>query len=103
MLDFINGIIDLLNNSLLLVFNLIVYLFNLIIWLICGLVNIFVDIFPNSPFSNLDIISGNEKYLGYLNWLIPVDLILSITVSWGACMLVYWGYGVVMRYIKLID
>lgn len=103
MLDSLNNLIELLSNSFLLVFNFVVYLVNLLIWLVCGIVNLIVSILPDSPFSNIDFMIENQKYLSYLNWLIPIDTILNITFAWCGCLIVYKGYSIVMRWFKLIS
>ena len=102
MLDFINNLIELLGNSLLLIFNLLIYLINLFVWLLSGLINFLVNLLPNSPFLNLNIFEGIEQYLGYFNWLIPVDWILGITLSWAGCIAFYKGYSIIMIYFNII-
>ena len=97
MLDFINNFIEFLSNSLILIFNLLIYIINLAIWLLSGLINFLVNLLPDSPFSNINIFEGIEEYLGYLNWLIPVDWIMGITIAWAGCMAVYKGYSIIMR------
>ena len=103
MFDFLNNLIEFLGSSLLLVFNLLVYLINLAVWLICGLINFIVNLLPNSPFLNISIFEGVEEYLGYLNWLIPIDWIIGITLTWAGCMAAYKGYSIIMRYFNIIE
>lgn len=102
MLDFFTNFIDFITNSFLVLFNFIVYIVNLLIWFICGIVNLIVNILPDSPFSNIDFMFSNQKYLSYLNWLIPIDVILNITFAWCGCLIVYKGYSIIMRWFKLI-
>ena len=103
MLDFFNGLIEFLSNSFLLVFNLIVWILNLVIWFITNLFNLVVSIFPNSPFSLLNYDFGIGEFIGYLNWFLPIDILISITLSWCGCMILYWGGSVLLRYLKIID
>lgn len=103
MLDFFNGLYEFVTGSVGLVFNFVIWIINFLIWLICGFINLFVGIFPDSPFDVSKFTFGTEKYFGYLNWLIPIDIILNITFLWCGCMVLYWGYSVIMRWIKLID
>lgn len=103
MLDFFTSLFDFLTSSVEFILNFIIYILNLFIYLFCNILNLFVSIFPNSPFDVTGYTFGIEKYLGYLNWLIPVKIILNITFAWVGCMLIYWSYGFIMRWIKLID
>lgn len=103
MLDFFNSLFSFIVESIELIFNFIIYLFNLVIWLFCGIVKIIFSILPNTPFDVSSYTFGSEKYFGYLNWLFPIEMILNITFIWCGCMLVYWSYNFIMRWIKLID
>lgn len=104
MLDFFTNLFDFLTSSVEFILNFIVYILNLFIYLFCSILNLFSSIFPNSPFSNVGSYTfGIEEYLGYLNWLIPIQVILNITFAWVGCMMIYWSYGFIMRTIKLID
>lgn len=88
------------------VFNCLVYILNSIIWLFAKVLDLVFSLLPNSPFLALDTMMfsyGIDKYLGYLAWLIPIKTILFILISWLGCMLIYYVYSVVMRWIKLID
>lgn len=86
------------------VFNILVYIINTIIWLFAAALNIIFSLLPNSPFTNIatyDLIIS--KYLSNLAWILPIKQIISILGLWLGCMLIYYIYSVVMRWIKLID
>ena len=87
------------------VFNLLVFVLNTIIWLFASVLNIIFSLLPNSPFLDLSTTYDLtvNKYMGYLAWLLPIKQILSILFIWLGCMLVYYVYSVVMRWIKLIN
>jgi hypothetical protein len=57
---------------------------------------------PNSPFQ---IISTSDvaEYLGYLNWIIPVDVLLTISMYWVGAVAVFSIYSVILRWIKVIS
>ena len=44
-----------------------------------------------------------NKYLANLSWLLPIKQMIGILIAWLGCMLIYYVYSVVMRWIKLID
>ena len=87
------------------VFNLLIFVLNTIIWLFASVLNLIFSLLPNSPFVDMSITYDLviHKYMGYLSWLLPVKQIISILFIWLGCMLVYYVYSVVMRWIKLIN
>ena len=86
------------------IFNLLVFILNTIIWLFAAVLNIVFSLLPNSPFLNISTYSlSMNKYLSNLSWLLPIKEMIGILVVWLGCMLIYYVYSVVMRWIKLID
>lgn len=86
------------------IFNLLVFILNTIIWLFAAVLNIVFSLLPDSPFLNISTYSLSiNKYLPNLSWLLPIKQIIGILVIWLGCMLIYYVYSVVMRWIKLID
>lgn len=86
------------------IFNLLVFILNTIIWLFSAVLNIVFSLLPDSPFLNISTYSLSiNKYLPNLSWLLPIKQIIGILVIWLGCMLIYYVYSVVMRWIKLID
>lgn len=86
------------------VFNILVYIINTVIWLFASVLNIIFSLLPNSPFTNISTYDLTiSKYLGNLAWILPIKQIISILGLWLGCMLIYYIYSVVMRWIKLID
>jgi len=79
-------------------------LINFCNYLIAGLafaLNVVLSILPSSPFAALNN-TPVQQYLGYVNWFIPI---YDIELELGAfciAVLVYYAYGIVMRWIKVI-
>ncbi|WP_131009554.1 hypothetical protein [Clostridioides difficile] len=85
------------------ILNAVANIINFIINAFASVINFVLSVFPDSPFLNFDIkVFGVYKYLQYLAWLIPIKLILSTFVAWLSCMLIYYVYSVVSRWIKLM-
>lgn len=61
-----------------------------------------IDLLPDSPFNKLDT-SVIEPYMGYVNWFIPLDFILSTLTAWLVAVAGYYCWSVVLRWIKAID
>lgn len=86
------------------VFNILVYIINTVIWLFASVLNIIFSFLPNSPFNSIVTYDLTiSKYLSNLAWLLPIKQIVSILGVWLGCMLIYYIYSVVMRWIKLIE
>lgn len=57
---------------------------------------------PTSPFRQF--IHGVEKYdFGWLNWLCPVERIIEVLVAWCITIGVFYGYQIVLRWLKVIE
>jgi hypothetical protein len=74
-------------------------------YLIAGLgyaLSAILSVLPQSPFSALDN-APIQQYLGYINWFFPIyDIELELTVFCSA-VLIYYGYSIVERWIKVIE
>ena len=60
-----------------------------------------ISCLPNTPFGNLDM-SPIQSILPYINWVIPVDFIMTVTQAWLAAITVYYIYSAVMRWVKVL-
>jgi hypothetical protein len=63
----------------------------------------FVDAMPSCPLTWLATNSDVQKYLGYVNWFIPVYSIVAVYQVWLVCILAYYAIQVVLRWIKVIE
>ena len=78
---------------------------NIFDWLFDFLADILqwvVDLLPDSPFDKLDI-TVIEPYMGYINWFIPFDFILSTLTAWLVAVSGYYFWSVILRWIKAVD
>lgn len=57
---------------------------------------------PDSPFKLLSN-SPISQYLPYINYFIDVATIFDILVAWITCIGIYYGYQVILRWIKAIN
>lgn len=64
-----------------------------------------INLFPASPFTILDELSNSIVYewLQYLNWFIPVNTFVGILEGWLLCVGIYYGFQIVLRWIKVIE
>lgn len=72
--------------------------------LISGLgavLSVIISILPKSPFSLLDN-TPVQPFLSGLNWIIPVDTMISIGTTWLTAIGIYYAYQIVLRWIKAV-
>lgn len=58
---------------------------------------------PTSPFRRAIDLIGNIPYIEEINWFIPIDDAVLILMWWGTAIAVYYGYMIVLRWIKAIE
>lgn len=65
--------------------------------------DLLLKLLPLSPFAPFIAELEQLPFLGYLNWFIPVGILLKIGTAWLAAIAVYYLYMVVARWVKLIS
>ena len=58
-------------------------------------------ILPRSPFTYLNV-ALDAKWLGYINYFLPVSEVLNILVAWGAAILLWYAYQILLRWVKAV-
>jgi len=61
-----------------------------------------INVLPHSPFQNFINSIGTIPFLSFLNWFIPVGTFINIGITWLGAIGIFYIYGIVMRWIKLI-
>lgn len=61
-----------------------------------------VAILPTSPFKVLNSVVLDNKYLGWLAWIIPFPQIIGVLQAWVGVIIAYYIYMVILRWIKAI-
>ncbi len=61
-----------------------------------------LNLLPDSPFQMLDT-SPIKPYLATLNWIVPVDFVVSTMELWLAAILVYYTYSAILRIVRAIS
>lgn len=44
-----------------------------------------------------------QKYLGYVNWFLPVSTVLEILTIWLVAIGFFYGFMALMRYLNIVD
>lgn len=62
-----------------------------------------INLLPDSPFQYLQQTPEINQVLRWINWIIPIEYILSTMVAWLTCITVYYTWSIVLRWIKAVD
>lgn len=57
---------------------------------------------PDSPFKLLDF-TPLRDFLPYINYFVPLDFIINLLTAWGSAILLYYGFHMVLRWIKALN
>lgn len=74
-------------------------------WILQNLQNIFswvLNLLPDSPFALLDN-STIAPYLKSLNWVVPIDFMISTMEIWLSAIAIYYVYQAVLRWARAIS
>lgn len=61
-----------------------------------------IEFLPNSPFravNNSDV----SSFLGTLNWFIPMDKIIAELELWLTCVIIFYTYQIILRWVRAIE
>lgn len=61
-----------------------------------------INLLPDTPFGSLNN-SVLTDYLGFINWVIPVSLMVNILVLWCGAIGLYYVVQIAMRWSKAIE
>lgn len=61
-----------------------------------------INLLPNSPFQTLNNADVNT-FMGTLNWFLPLDKILAELELWLTCVVVFYMYQIILRWVRAIE
>lgn len=66
--------------------------------------NWLLSVLPTSPFMGFidNFKTQFSPYLGWLNWCIPIKDFVAIFSVWLGAVLLFYGYSIIMRWVKMI-
>lgn len=77
-------------------------LYNNMINFVNSFLGIVIKALPKSPFAEFIANWDPPQYLGWLNWLLPVGQILSVTAIWLTAISAFYLISIIARWIKII-
>lgn len=83
--------------------DMIIRIINMIIVAIGTVINAVLSLLPDSPFLSIQLESIDSGLIKALNWIIPVQTIITI---FGASLIAvggYYLYQIILRWIKAIE
>ena len=63
---------------------------------------VLISLLPLSPFAEFYATFTAPKWVGWLNWFIPVGAMIKVMAAWLAAIALHYVYSVVARWIGLI-
>ena len=66
-------------------------------------INFVLSFLPDSPIGDLQIPDYVQTILGYANYFLPINEIITTLELWCAAILVYYLYSAILRFVKAID
>lgn len=70
--------------------------------LFSNLVNWVLGFLPDSPITWVDN-SPAAQFIGYMNYFIPIDFMLSSAEVWLSAVIAYYIYSAVLRWIRAVS
>lgn len=62
-----------------------------------------VGLLPRSPFRSFIDEIDKHDWLGYINWLIPIDKFIVIGEAWLVAVGLFYLVSVLLRWVKAIE
>lgn len=78
------------------------YILSMIMNFVITVVNIVLSLLPSCPFDKYITLALENQTLSYINWFIPVPEIIVVCEAWLIVVGLYYGYQVIMRWVKMI-
>lgn len=75
---------------------------NWVIQALASIAKLAVQILPKSPFAYIDN-SPIAEYISYLNWIIPIEQMISLTGTWLFAITLYYSVSALLRWVKVIE
>lgn len=58
---------------------------------------------PRSPFRAIIDRLGNVPYMNEIAWFVPIEEIVLLLMYWTSAIALYYGYQLILRWVKAID
>lgn len=80
--------------------DIVILFINLLIMLATGIIVFIVNILPTSPFTDLTL-DIPSQYMGYLNYFMPVNLMIPVLTAWAGMFAAYKFIKWIMHLVRI--
>lgn len=77
-------------------------IWNWIVDLVNNIISAVMLVLPDSPFANFTVPEEVQKILGYVNYFVPIGVMLGIAAAWLSAIGVYYLWQTILRWAKTI-
>jgi len=82
--------------------DMLIKIINMVISAIGAIINTVFNLLPDSPFLSIQLNSIDSNLIKALNWIVPVQTIITIFGTSLVAVSVYYIYQIILRWIKAI-
>lgn len=82
--------------------DMVIKIINMIIVAIGTVINAVFSLLPDSPFLSIELESIDSGLIRALNWIVPVQTIITIFGTSLLAVGVYYIYQIILRWVKAI-
>ena len=68
-----------------------------------GFIDSLIDALPKSPIVYLSSSPEIEKFMGYVNFFIPIYTMIGLVEAWLTALVTYYVVSVILRWLKVVD
>jgi len=61
-----------------------------------------IGVLPDSPFTMISN-SAIGEYIGYINWILPLQQIVAILQVWVVAIAIFYIYQAILRWVKAVN
>lgn len=95
--DWIVGVFDWFLQEII---NGLIWIINQTILAICALAGMIIDLLPSASYT---VPGGiDSSWLGVMNWFLPINHIVASLAVYISAMLVLFGVGPILRWVKMV-
>lgn len=84
------------------IYNVLVAVINAIVTVFCTFFDLVLNLLPTMSVSAPVSLDGESQFMGILNWFLPIGHIVNSITLYGTAMLLYFGVGPILRWIKVV-
>ena len=65
--------------------------------------NLILSVLPGSPFRQFIPARAENKYIGWLNFFVPISEFITIGLAWLGAIGIFYLWQIILRWIRAIE